>query len=295
MVSLGNLAATPSLTPFVVRQPLATTGTETVRPATPEAGVGAAGQGGPSGAPRETTPGTEAGTRVTGEEGRRGGDTGSGSGAGGAGASELSEEEQRVVRELKQRDAEVRRHEAAHASAGGSYAGPPSFEFQRGPDGGQYAVGGEVSIDTSVEDTPEETIRKMEIVRRAALAPADPSPQDLRVAADAQQKAAEAQAELRREEAEALTGDGESDGAEGPEISAGPAGRDGGNRDTAENPRAQERTGDPAAGVAGRAEDQGAEDEGGGGALDGLRQRAVAAYQAAAFRPAPLIAGGLLV
>lgn len=118
-------------------------------------------------------------------------------------AEGLTEEEEKTVRELKQRDIEVRAHEQAHKSAGGPYAGAVSFDTVTGPDGRAYAVGGEVQIDASaVRGNPEETIRKMDIVIRAALAPAEPSPQDIQVAAQAQQTKLQAQAELGRERAE---------------------------------------------------------------------------------------------
>ncbi|MCB1956326.1 MAG: hypothetical protein KDG55_11665 [Rhodocyclaceae bacterium] len=115
-----------------------------------------------------------------------------------AGASEaLTEEEQKAVRALEARDREVRAHEAAHMRAGGDLVrGSASFSFQRGPDGQQYAVGGEVSIDTSSGRTPEETIAKADRVRAAALAPAEPSGQDMAVAAEAARMAAQARAEL---------------------------------------------------------------------------------------------------
>ncbi|MBL1146153.1 MAG: hypothetical protein HND56_06955 [Pseudomonadota bacterium] len=118
-------------------------------------------------------------------------------------AEGLTEAEEKTVRELKQRDIEVRAHEQAHKSVGGPYAGAVSFDTVTGPDGREYAVGGEVQIDASaVRGNPEETIRKMEIVIRAALAPAEPSPQDVQVAAQAQQTKLQAQAELRQERAE---------------------------------------------------------------------------------------------
>ncbi|WP_409525055.1 putative metalloprotease CJM1_0395 family protein [Nitrincola sp. MINF-07-Sa-05] len=117
--------------------------------------------------------------------------------------NEQEREERRVAEELTQIDREVRQHEAAHKAAAGSYAGVVRYEFERGPDGQLYAVGGEVSIDTSpVPDDPEATLEKAEIVLRAALAPADPSPQDLRVAASARTMAAEARAEIQRREAQ---------------------------------------------------------------------------------------------
>lgn len=115
---------------------------------------------------------------------------------------ELTPEEEQKVRELKKRDQEVRQHEQAHARAAGPYGGQPQYQYVRGPDGKQYAVSGEVKIDTSEESSPEATIAKMEIVIRAALAPADPSAQDRQVASEAKQKKAEAQAELRTEKQE---------------------------------------------------------------------------------------------
>ncbi|MBP5859003.1 hypothetical protein KAJ83_18430 [Marivibrio halodurans] len=127
----------------------------------------------------------------SGEEGREDGPDG------------LTDAEREQVRDLQRREAEVRRHENAHAAAGGPYAGAPSYQYQRGPDNRLYAVGGEVSIDAApVPNNPEATIAKMRTVRRAALAPADPSPQDARVAAQAQQEISAAQSELRDERLE---------------------------------------------------------------------------------------------
>jgi len=120
--------------------------------------------------------------------------------------SELTEEEKEQVRELKQIDAEVRAHEQAHKTAGGPVSGSVSFETITGPDGREYAVAGEVQIDASpVANNPEATIRKMDLVIRAALAPAEPSSQDRAVAAAAQQAKLQAQQEAalaRKEEQE---------------------------------------------------------------------------------------------
>ena len=104
--------------------------------------------------------------------------------------------EQQQLTQLKQRDAEVRAHEQAHASLGGQYASSPQYEYERGSDGRRYAVSGEVSIDISKAATPQETLRKAEQVKAAALAPAEPSVQDLRVATEATQIALEARAEI---------------------------------------------------------------------------------------------------
>lgn len=114
-----------------------------------------------------------------------------------SGEQNLNEEQKQQVKELKKRDAEVKSHEQAHmASGGGLVQGGASFEYQNGPDGRMYAVGGEVKIDMSRERTPEATIRKMQQVRRAALAPAEPSGTDRAVAAQASQIEAQARVEL---------------------------------------------------------------------------------------------------
>lgn len=109
---------------------------------------------------------------------------------------ELSESEDRQVQKLQKRDREVRAHERAHMAAGsGIVQGGASFTYQRGPDGHNYAVGGEVKIDTSSESDPESTIRKMQQVKRAALAPAEPSGTDRAVAAQAGRIEAQARQE----------------------------------------------------------------------------------------------------
>jgi len=108
--------------------------------------------------------------------------------------NELSEEEQEVVKELQARDREVRAHEQAHIAAGGGLIrGGPNYTYQRGPDGKQYAIGGEVQIDNApIAGDPEATIRKMRQVIRAALAPAEPSGQDQAVASAARSEISKA-------------------------------------------------------------------------------------------------------
>lgn len=119
----------------------------------------------------------------------------------------VSETEVRELNELKRRDREVRAHEQAHVGAGaGLVRGGAHYQYKKGPDGRLYAVGGEVSIDTSEGRTPQETIQKMDRVKAAALAPANPSPQDRNVAAEAAGKATKARMELARETTEAVLG-----------------------------------------------------------------------------------------
>ena len=114
-------------------------------------------------------------------------------------ATRLSQAEQAQIRSLAETDRKVRIHESAHlAAAGGLSQGGASFGFKTGPDGKSYAVSGEVQISTAQGRTPEETLARAEQIRRAALAPADPSAQDQRVAAEAAKMASEARAELMR-------------------------------------------------------------------------------------------------
>ncbi|WP_422378388.1 putative metalloprotease CJM1_0395 family protein [Roseibium sp.] len=145
----------------------------------------------------------------------------------------LTEAEEKQVQELKERDREVRAHEQAHARVGGAYASAPTYTFQQGPDGKRYAIGGEVQIDTAKERTPEATIRKMQIVIRAATAPAEPSSQDLKVAQQARSQLAEAQAELRQQKADELRG--EDDDAISSSVAGDEAGAPEGNRPPGES------------------------------------------------------------
>ena len=128
---------------------------------------------------------------------------------------ELTEEEQAEVEDMKDRDAEVRTHENAHKSAGGQYAAAPSYTYETGPDGKRYITDGEVSIDIGEESDPQDTITKMQVVKRAALAPAQPSAQDRQVYAEASQKEAQARQELNEQKQEEAQGGSESKGQSG--------------------------------------------------------------------------------
>ncbi|MEO0824015.1 MAG: putative metalloprotease CJM1_0395 family protein, partial [Pseudomonadota bacterium] len=121
----------------------------------------------------------------------------------------LTDGERALVSALQARDREVRAHEEAHARVGGQYAGQPSYTFQRGPDGGAYAIGGSVPIDVApVEGDPRATLAKMRIVKAAALAPAEPSTSDRRIAAIADVEARKALSDLAQLSREARADDG---------------------------------------------------------------------------------------
>lgn len=132
--------------------------------------------------------------------------------------TELTEQESRLLRELQAADQEVRQHELAHIAAGGQYVtSGAKFEYRRGPDGRNYAVAGEVSIDTSpIPGDPAATAEKMRAIQRAALAPASPSSQDRKVAAQASSEAAQATAELMALQAKMSSGSVASSAARSP-------------------------------------------------------------------------------
>jgi len=114
-------------------------------------------------------------------------------------ATELTPSEKSIVTRLQATDTAVKAHERAHISAGaGVILSGANFVYQKGPDERLYAVGGEVAIDTASENEPEATVKKMQIVRAAALAPSDPSPTDYQVAATASMLQMQARLEMAR-------------------------------------------------------------------------------------------------
>ncbi|WP_053981124.1 putative metalloprotease CJM1_0395 family protein [Marinagarivorans algicola] len=129
-------------------------------------------------------------------------------------AQRIKEQEQEEIRMLAARDREVRTHEQAHAAVGGAYAGAPKYQFEQGPDGVNYAIGGEVPIDVGPAATPEQTLEKAQTVRRAAMAPSEPSPQDRQVAQEATQLEAQARQQLAAQRAQELAAKNESGSAE---------------------------------------------------------------------------------
>lgn len=118
----------------------------------------------------------------------------------------LSEDEKRLVQDLRSRDAEVRTHEAAHQAAGGGMTGAASYTYQQGPDGRMYAIGGEVSISIPSGSTPQESMRNAQQAIAAAIAPADPSGQDFAVASSAMVMLMKAQQQLLKESQEGILG-----------------------------------------------------------------------------------------
>ncbi|MEG0473045.1 MAG: putative metalloprotease CJM1_0395 family protein, partial [Solibacillus sp.] len=108
------------------------------------------------------------------------------------------------IEQLKGIQREVIAHESAHKAAGAGVTGSISYSHTTGPDDQRYIIGGEVSIQMPNAGESDRTISLLEKVRQAALAPAEPSAQDLRVAASAstqiQQVRAEQNGEVLEEE-----------------------------------------------------------------------------------------------
>jgi len=93
-------------------------------------------------------------------------------------------------------------HELAHKRAGGQYAGAISID--RNSQG--IPVGGHVPIQMPVFDktNPQKTINHANTVIRAALAPADPSGQDYKVAKQAQDIKMRAQSVKKKNQGQKL-------------------------------------------------------------------------------------------
>jgi len=119
--------------------------------------------------------------------------------------ADQQQKDQAVIQSLASRDRGVRAHEQAHASVGGQYAGAASFTYQRGPNGINYAVGGEVPISAPTGGNAESRLQAAEQIKRAALAPTNPSAQDRQVAAQAAQTATQARAEMATRNAQELS------------------------------------------------------------------------------------------
>ena len=136
----------------------------------------------------------------------------------------LNNREQEEIKKLKTIEQEVRRHEQAHKQTGGRLAGSIKYRYTSGPDGRRYVVGGSTRIDMSeVPNRPQATIDKLEQVLKAALAPANPSDEDYRVAALARQMIQDARLELQKAKREEQDREQlDHDEKEGAEDNTGP-------------------------------------------------------------------------
>ncbi|ATP38892.1 hypothetical protein CSE16_02020 [Solibacillus sp. R5-41] len=99
------------------------------------------------------------------------------------------------IDQLKLMEREVVAHESAHKAAGANVTGGISYSHATGPDNQRHITGSEVSIHLPSTGESDSTISLLEKVRQAALAPAEPSVQDLRVAASASTQIQQVRAE----------------------------------------------------------------------------------------------------
>ena len=83
----------------------------------------------------------------------------------------------RVLEKFRNKDAEIRTHEQAHASIGHTTS-PISYNYQEGPDGKLYAVGGSVRLNTSIPDDPKAAAFKLDMIQKAATGVTHPSSAD---------------------------------------------------------------------------------------------------------------------
>jgi hypothetical protein len=105
------------------------------------------------------------------------------------------------IMSLQNAEDKVIAHENAHKSVGGEFAGAASYGYTTGPDGKRYISSGEVSISVPATGEPEALISALERVKQAAMAPAEPSPQDQRVAASASAKIGNLRADIAKQKA----------------------------------------------------------------------------------------------
>ncbi len=104
------------------------------------------------------------------------------------------------IRRLKMWEDHVIQHERMHMLAGGEFAGAPSYTYTTGPDGKRYIQGGEVTMYVPAGTTLEDSEVALEKVKRAAAAPSDPSPQDLKTSAMASARQASVRKMIARKQ-----------------------------------------------------------------------------------------------
>lgn len=114
----------------------------------------------------------------------------------------LSTDQLKSVKKKREFDKALTKHEEDHHQVAADLArSGPLYETEVGEDGLEYRKSGKVMIDTGNEEDPERTVKKMQQVRAAALAPdgnqlAPLSEQDKKVAAEATEKERKAQAHV---------------------------------------------------------------------------------------------------
>ena len=91
---------------------------------------------------------------------------------------------ERVLEKFKSGDANIKAHEQSHASQVGTTA-PIQYNYQMGPDGKMYAVGGSVRLDTSMPQDPKQAQLKLDQLKKSASSSSDMSSADSSIAISA--------------------------------------------------------------------------------------------------------------
>ena len=91
---------------------------------------------------------------------------------------------EKVLDKFKNTDSNIRGHEQAHA-ASGTTTTPIQYNYQQGPDGKMYAVGGHVRLDTSIPDDPKAASVKLDEIKRSATVSSDMSGADANISIQA--------------------------------------------------------------------------------------------------------------
>ncbi len=86
----------------------------------------------------------------------------------------------RVLDKFKKVDMDVRSHEQTHATIGITTT-PISYNYQKGPDGKMYAVGGSVRLDTSIPKDPKMAMEKLDRIKDAVTGVDKPSGADMAI------------------------------------------------------------------------------------------------------------------
>lgn len=112
---------------------------------------------------------------------------------------EMTLEQANELKRIQGKAEKVVSHEDAHAMVGGTLMlGGPTYQYELGPDGEVYESSGQSRIDMSpLVGNPQGTVFKMQHVKRAAMAPLNPSGADRVVASQADQIENQARKQLK--------------------------------------------------------------------------------------------------
>lgn len=92
--------------------------------------------------------------------------------------AEMTDAERAELSRLQARDSAVKQEEKGHAAAAGQYASAPQYQYEIGPDGNAYAVGGHVDVSIASQGGSD-TRSALAALQNAALSPNAPSGADM--------------------------------------------------------------------------------------------------------------------